>query len=60
MKQLQNFIEKSRGAKRLYDISSLPITDIGSEIRYFGSISKIGDNADWDWECTKTKMANGF
>ena len=46
---MNNFINKSRGAKRLYDISALPCFDTGSEIRYYGSISKTGDNADWDW-----------
>lgn len=39
----------SRGAARLYDIASLPLLDKNSEIRYEGSISKSGDNADWDW-----------
>ena len=39
----------ARGAERLTDIAALPCPDSGCEIRYFGSISKKGDNADWDW-----------
>lgn len=39
----------ARGAERLYNIAALPVIDKSSEIRYEGSISKCGDNADWDW-----------
>lgn len=38
-----------RGAKRLLGIAELPLIDNYSEIKYEGSISKLGDNADWDW-----------
>ena len=41
--------EAARGLARLSDIAALPIIDIAAEIRYEGSISKTGDNADWDW-----------
>ena len=44
-----NGIKKARGFARLESIESLPVIDIGADIRYEGSISKIGDNADWDW-----------
>lgn len=46
---MTDFIKPARGKRRLYDIAALPCIDIGSEIKYFGSISKCGDNADWDW-----------
>lgn len=46
---MKDSITKVRGAKRLNDIAALPCMDSGSEIRYYGSISKTGDNADWDW-----------
>lgn len=39
----------SRGARRLSDLCSLPCLDPGAQVQYFGSISKCGDNADWDW-----------
>lgn len=42
-------ISFARGTKRMTKISSFPCFDSGSEIKYFGSISKCGDNADWDW-----------
>lgn len=42
-------IEKVRGAARLTQIEALPVTDPGTRMLYAGSISKIGDNADWDW-----------
>ena len=42
-------IKKARGFNRLTDIASLPVTDTNSFIKYEGSISKCGDNADWDW-----------
>ncbi len=44
-----NCIKAARGIKRLTDISSLPVLDNNSFIKYEGSISKCGDNADWDW-----------
>lgn len=46
---MNEIIIPARGKKRLTDIAALPCIDNGSEIKYFGSISKIGDNADWDW-----------
>lgn len=46
---MSDFIRPARGARRLTDIAALPCRDSGCEIRYFGSISKSGDNADWDW-----------
>lgn len=42
-------IRPARGARRLTELAALPCPDPGCEIRYFGSISKTGDNADWDW-----------
>ena len=39
----------SRGKARLENLASLPCIDQGGEVKYFGSISKTGDNADWDW-----------
>ena len=42
-------IKFSRGYDRLADISRMPITDNNSFVKYEGSISKVGDNADWDW-----------
>lgn len=39
----------ARGAARLTDLASLPCLDSGSYVKYEGSISKCGDNADWDW-----------
>ena len=39
----------TRGFNRIFDIAALPIIDNTAEIHYEGSISKIGDNADWDW-----------
>lgn len=44
-----SYVKRARGLVRLTEITSLPIIDIGSEIKYEGSISKCGDNADWDW-----------
>ncbi len=41
--------EPARGAKRLLAIADLPVIDGKSEIKYEGSMSKSGDNADWDW-----------
>lgn len=46
---MKEYIRPARGAKRLYDISALPCIDLNSEIRYYGSIAKCGDNSDWDW-----------
>ena len=42
-------ITYSRGKARLENLASLPCLDQGGEVKYFGSISKTGDNADWDW-----------
>lgn len=39
----------ARGAARLADVEALPCLDSGAQVQYFGSISKSGDNADWDW-----------
>ena len=39
----------ARGAARLTDIAALPVLDDSVRIGYEGSISKAGDNADWDW-----------
>ena len=39
----------ARGYARIFDIASLPLIDNTAEIRFEGSISKTGDNADWDW-----------
>ena len=47
--EMKKLVSPVRGAARLYDIASLPLLDKNSEIRYEGSISKCGDNADWDW-----------
>ena len=44
-----NYIKKARGFARLENIEALPVIDTGADIKYEGSISKIGDNADWDW-----------
>lgn len=44
-----SYITAARGKERIKSIERLPVLDSGSEIRYFGSISKCGDNADWDW-----------
>ena len=38
-----------RGAARLTDMAALPVLDDGVRVGYEGSISKAGDNADWDW-----------
>ncbi len=38
-----------RGAARLSAPASLPLIDTGAAAGYTGSISKVGDNADWDW-----------
>ena len=46
---MSDYIKAARGSKRLHDMAALPCIDLHSEIRYFGSISKCGDNADWDW-----------
>ena len=42
-------IRAARGAKRLQNIEALPVLDNSNLIRFFGSMSKTGDNADWDW-----------
>ena len=39
----------ARGSSRLTAWGSLPLMDAHADIRYEGSISKCGDNADWDW-----------
>ncbi len=39
----------ARGAARLTDLSALPVLDDSVRVGYEGSISKQGDNADWDW-----------
>lgn len=46
---MQKFRQAARGENRLTDIEALPILDDGVRIGYEGSISKAGDNADWDW-----------
>lgn len=42
----------ARGAQRLYDLAALPVLDDSARVGYAGSISKKGDNADWDWGFT--------
>ena len=44
-----SYVKKARGLARITDLAALPVLDYGSEIKYEGSISKTGDNADWDW-----------
>ncbi len=39
----------TRGAHRLTRPECMPVYDAGAVIKYEGSISKAGDNADWDW-----------
>ncbi|HJD23264.1 MAG TPA: DUF2961 domain-containing protein [Firmicutes bacterium] len=39
----------ARGVARLTGLSALPVLDDSARIGYEGSISKQGDNADWDW-----------
>ena len=39
----------ARGAARLCAVDALPFIDGGASVGYEGSISKTGDNADWDW-----------
>ena len=46
---MNNSVTFSKGKSRLTDIAAIPCFDLGSEIRYYGSMSKTGDNADWDW-----------
>ncbi|MBQ7726115.1 MAG: DUF2961 domain-containing protein [Clostridia bacterium] len=46
---MNDFISPARGIRRLEQPESLPVLDEGSIVKYFGSISKTGDNADWDW-----------
>ncbi len=41
--------EALRGADRLNYLEALPYIDLTSTTGYEGSISKSGDNADWDW-----------
>ncbi len=38
-----------RGLERLKSPAALPYMDMGAVTGYCGSISRIGDNADWDW-----------
>ena len=38
-----------RGMQRLLYPAALPYMDRGAVTGYCGSISRIGDNADWDW-----------
>ncbi len=42
-------IRAARGAARLCAVDALPFIDGGASVGYEGSISKTGDNADWDW-----------
>ena len=39
----------TRGADRLFHPEQLPVYDAAAAVKYEGSISKTGDNADWDW-----------
>lgn len=38
-----------RGISRLVYPQALPLIDFSAAVNYEGSISKTGDNADWDW-----------
>lgn len=38
-----------RGISRLVYPQALPLVDFSAMVNYEGSISKAGDNADWDW-----------
>ena len=38
-----------RGMDRILYPQALPIIDYGSTVGYEGSISRVGDNDDWDW-----------
>ena len=46
---MPNYGMPTRGCSRLTAWGSLPRMDAHADIRYEGSISKCGDNADWDW-----------
>ena len=46
---MPDYKKPARGKERLACWDLLPLTDTFSDIRYEGSISKCGDNADWDW-----------
>ena len=46
---MSEYIQAARGTERLQKIETLPVLDNSNLIRFFGSISKTGDNADWDW-----------
>ena len=39
-----------RGIARLQEPAALPYIDLSATAGYEGSISKSGDNADWDWQ----------
>ncbi|NLN03634.1 MAG: hypothetical protein GX166_02260 [Clostridiaceae bacterium] len=41
--------EPLRGIPRLVYPQALPLVDFLAAVNYEGSISKAGDNADWDW-----------
>lgn len=49
VRELINQTKALRGTKRLLYPWALPNMDMGAVTGYCGSISRIGDNADWDW-----------
>lgn len=46
-------VKALRGAERLAYLTAIPYIDLSATTGYEGSISKFGDNADWDWSIYK-------